>query len=133
MNASTAADYKDLIATAQNAVVKNEAAAKDAAAKADQARERLAKIERGEDVQGGFGRPMTYEQAERIMLDAGLTKGDIRHMRPVLHDELERLGIENDFWDALAKRREAADIRVHRQAERDVLRKHGLAWQSLKR
>jgi hypothetical protein len=135
MHASTATDHKELAAKAQRSAADGEAAARDAEANAERAKERLTKVERGEDVQGGLGRPMTYGQTERMLLDVGLTKGDIKHMRrtAVLHHELERLGIEQDFWDALAKRREAADIRIHRQAERDVLRKHGLAWQSLKR
>lgn len=125
MTESTAADHKELAATAQRTIAASEAAAKDAAAKVDQARERLAKIERGEDVQGGLGRPMTYEQAERIM-------GAIRnsaHLAALL-DELERRGIAKDYWDAWEKHRKKADLRIRRQAERDVLRKHGLAWQA---
>ena len=103
MNASTAADHKGIGSHGTADHCRQRSAAKDAAAKADQARERLAKIERGEDVQGGLGKPMTYEQAERMLLDIGLTKGDIRHMQrtTVLHGELERLGIEQDFLGRL--------------------------------
>jgi hypothetical protein len=53
IHASTAADHKELVTTAQRTFAAGEAAAADAAANAERARERLAKIERGEDVAGG--------------------------------------------------------------------------------
>jgi hypothetical protein len=130
MGASAAADHRELAAKVQRTAADSEAAAANAAANVERAKERLAKIEKGEEVEGGLGKPMTYEDAVRVMLKAGFTKRGIRHVEHMtaLFDELERRGIENDFWDALAKRREAIETRLDRQAERDVLRKHGLVW-----
>jgi hypothetical protein len=99
----------------------------DSGAKAEAAEERLARIDRGEDVSGGLGKPVTLEQ---IALAAGWTKAmirDAKHLYALL-TELESRGIEKDYWAALTNRQEKADRRIERQAERDVLRKHGLAW-----
>jgi hypothetical protein len=114
MNASMAADHKEL------------AAAADAAANADRAKERLAKIERGEDVPGGLGKPVDLEA---VLLNAGFTKRDLERFRRAsdFHDELERLGLEDEFRKAFHQRYEANIRRAEREAERDVLRKRALA------
>jgi hypothetical protein len=130
MNASTAEDHRELLATTQRAIANSEAAAKSAASNAERAKERLAKIERGEDVVGGLGKPMTREDVERIMLANGWTKGDLRGAERLstLLAELERRGIAGDYWEAWRKHREAGERRVRRAVEREVLRKHGLEW-----
>jgi hypothetical protein len=44
---------------------------------------------KGEDVNGGLGKPMTWEDSERILKDAGLTDDDIRFMREFRLTEAE--------------------------------------------
>jgi hypothetical protein len=129
IHASTAADHKELVTTAQRTFAAGEAAAADAAPNAERARERLAKIERGEDVAGGLSKPMARQSFEHILLDAGWTNGDIRNAEHLanLLDELERHGVAKDFWNTLNKRKhnETADLRLRRQAERDVVASTG--------
>jgi hypothetical protein len=127
MHTSTVEEHKELISAAQHAVAKGETAASNAASKADRAREQLTKIEQGEDVAGGLGKPVDIEA---LMLANGFTKRDLLNMRRLdtLLTELESRGIASDYWEALHRRREAAKRRIERQAERDVLRKHGLQW-----
>jgi hypothetical protein len=127
MNASTAAEQRELIAAAERSAATGEAAAKDAGERAARARERLAKLDRGEDVAGGLGKPVNMDEVLRA---AGWTDRDLEHARNshALHSELEARGIDGDFWEALHKRREAADRRTQAEAERDELRRHGLEW-----
>jgi len=130
MNASSAAEYRAMGTEAIDAAKAAEAPIADAASKSEHAKERLAKIKKGEEAEGGLGKSMTYEECERIMLDAGLTKDDIRyasHLSALL-EELESCGIADDFWTALHRPRAASDRPIRRGAERDVLRKHRLAW-----
>jgi hypothetical protein len=77
MHACTTEDHKGLARQVGSRIAEGEAAAASAKAKAETARDRVARIERGEDVAGGLGKPMTYAQAVAIMLGAGLTKRDI--------------------------------------------------------
>jgi hypothetical protein len=93
MNAATTEKHKDLLASTQSAIADGEAAAKDAGAKAEHAKERLAKIEKGEDVQGGLGRPMTREDLRRI---SGMSDEQIQHCMDMFElrlsdEEMERL------------------------------------------
>jgi len=113
LNASTATDHKGLLAKKQRAIADSEAAAKEAAANAERAKERLAKIEKGKDVAGGLGKPVDLEAA---LLTAGFTKRQLRNMRHLnaLLTELESRGIEKDFWDAHRKHLAASDLRTNR-------------------
>jgi hypothetical protein len=93
MNAAATEKRKDLLASTQSAIADGEAAAKDAGAKAEHAKERLAKIEKGEDVQGGLGRPMTREDLRRI---SGMSDEQIQHCMDMFElrlsdEEMERL------------------------------------------
>jgi hypothetical protein len=127
MQADRAAGQRELIATAQRAASEDEAGATNAGAHAERAKERLAKIERGEDVTGGLGKPVDLEA---FLLANGFTKARLRECRHMhaLMTELERRGIEGEFWEAFNRHREAGEHAVRRRAERDVLRKHGLQW-----
>lgn len=127
MNASTAAERRELAVAMERVAAQSEAAASNAAGKAAVARERLARIKRGEDVAGGLGRAI---EVEAVMREAGFTKADIRRMKrfDVLITELERRGIDADFWVALRNRIEKNQRNAARQAERDVLRRHRLEW-----
>ena len=50
-----------------------------AAANAAVAKERIERIKRGENVEGGLGKPLSLEECHCIMREAGLTAGDIKH------------------------------------------------------
>ena len=60
-----------------------QSAAADAEGKASVARERVERIKRGENVEGGLGKPLTWEDCERIFRECGLTKSDMEHCRQV--------------------------------------------------
>jgi predicted transcriptional regulator of viral defense system len=51
----------------------------NAAANAAVAKERVERIKRGENVEGGLGKQLSLEDYVRIMRDAGMTTGDIEH------------------------------------------------------
>jgi hypothetical protein len=70
-----------------------EASAKDAAANAERAKERIAKIERGEDVAGGLGKPVDFET---MLRKAGMSDEDIQHCKDLAElcpsdEDLEKL------------------------------------------
>jgi hypothetical protein len=78
MHESTVADHKQLIAKAEAAVAHGRKAALEAEANEAEAKDRVEKLKRGEDVPGGFAPPPDFD---RIMRDAGLTARDIAHMQ----------------------------------------------------
>jgi hypothetical protein len=78
LHAGTADDHRRLAAGAERAVTSSEAGRAQAAEYAASAEDRIAKIERGEDVQGGFGKPATREDFERVLIEAGMSKRDIQ-------------------------------------------------------
>jgi hypothetical protein len=63
----------------------------------DAARGQLARLDRGEEVSGGLGRPMTQEDCHRILKAAGWTTSDIRHAMDLA--ELSTIGGEQAFED----------------------------------
>ena len=80
MHAETIERHKALTVTAERKIADSEAERAKVAEKAAQARDRVARIERGEDVQGGgFGQPVTYDDVKRMLRGAGWTTSDIRH------------------------------------------------------
>jgi hypothetical protein len=118
MNAGTVEDHKQLAATTAAAIEKGETAAAAAAARAAAAKDRAERIARGENVEGGLGRPLTYEDFVRIMKEAGMTDADIEHCQEL-----------NEVWTALGDetfrgtvREEMRDART--RAERRIIR----AW-----
>jgi hypothetical protein len=66
---------KKLLATAQRAIAEREPLAADTAAKAQAAKERLAKVVKGEDV-SGIGPPLTRKDLLRL---GGMTEAQLRH------------------------------------------------------
>jgi hypothetical protein len=77
MNQATAEDHKALGATVEHAIVKSQAAAVDAAEKAAAAKNRAERIKKGEDVPDS--KPLTQEDIERILREAGWTTSDLEH------------------------------------------------------
>src|SRR4051812_4490520 len=77
MYESTAADTKTLVASAERSVAANSNAAKAATEIAEAAKDKLARIERGEMV-AGLGKPVNLAS---LLAEAGFTKADFRRMR----------------------------------------------------
>jgi hypothetical protein len=124
MYQATADDQKGLAATVAQAIASMQNAAADAAVKATAAKERAERIKKGEDVPGGLGKPLTYEDIERSFREAGMTS-DLRHIERV--GELHRLVGDDGFKEihraineALERTRHAvirANLRAYRQLE----------------
>jgi hypothetical protein len=93
MHAGTAADHKGLAATAERAAAEGEVERAKAAEHAVRAKERVERIERGENVEGGLGKPITREDFERGLIKAGFTKEHLRHCEQ-LSEVMEALGSE---------------------------------------
>jgi hypothetical protein len=87
-----------------------------AASYRDAAKERRERLQRGEDVPGGLGEPLTREDAIRIFREAGLTASDIQHCI-----DLNELGGSMD-WDAMMQEIHASGERAMKRAERAVVR-----------
>jgi hypothetical protein len=75
--------HKVLVAGANKRIAEDEAEKAKAADDAATAKERLAKIERGEDVPG-LGHPVTREQLEAQLIAAGWTRAELRHMHTLV-------------------------------------------------
>ncbi len=114
MNAATTEKRKGLLASTQCAIVDSETAAKDAGAQAERAKERLAKIEKGEDVQGGLGRPMTREDFHRM---SGMSDEQIQHCM-----NLAELRLSDEEMEKLVHEQVEASERVGRAIVRKWLR-----------
>jgi hypothetical protein len=78
MAAEMAESNKALAATASRTAAEAEALAKNAADKIVMLKDRLDRLAKGEDVKGGLSKPMTWEDGERILKDAGWSNADIR-------------------------------------------------------
>jgi hypothetical protein len=99
MDAGRVNDHKGLAGDVAKAIAVGEAEASKAEARAKAARERVERIERGEDVSGGFSKPKTREEFEAELLAAGLSKRDLR--RCDLFAAVGDLG--EDVWEAFLK------------------------------
>jgi hypothetical protein len=76
MHASTAAEYKEMIGAIERTSAKGEKAAADAGERAAAAKDRIARIEKGETVSGGLGRPRTRKE----LIAPGWNPSDDRHV-----------------------------------------------------
>jgi hypothetical protein len=79
MHTSTVEDHKGLAALAERKITQSEAERANAAEHAAKAKDRIARIERGENVEGGMGKPMTHADVERICRAAGMSTSDLRY------------------------------------------------------
>jgi hypothetical protein len=128
LHGALAANHK-AVATAANAKRSgNEAASVASAVRAAEARERIAKIEAGEDVPGGLGRPLTNAEMIAILKAAGLTNVEIRHTRllynliDVIGARLGEPGVE-EMLDALTEIAVKVAIEAPDRAVRQFTRK----------
>jgi hypothetical protein len=88
VHAGAAEDRKRVIARAKATVASSRSAAFDAETKAQEANDRVERIERGEDVPGGLGEPVNVE---RVLRQAGMTASDLHNAR-LLHAVCDALG-----------------------------------------
>jgi hypothetical protein len=77
LNANTAADHKEHAALATRAAAEAEARAKDAAEKAAAAKTRIDRLNKGETLTGGLGKPRVLTRED--LIKAGFTESDLRH------------------------------------------------------
>ena len=75
-NGATASDHEGLIATAETARASAAAEAAKAVEQATRAKDRITRIERGENVDGGLGKPTTFAD----LIKAGFTKTEIERL-----------------------------------------------------
>jgi septal ring factor EnvC (AmiA/AmiB activator) len=95
MNQSTVEEHKALAATVEHAIASGQAVAANAAARAAIAKERVARIRKGEDFSGGLRKRFTSEDAIKILRANGFSPSDIRQMQHVA--EISRLRGEEAF------------------------------------
>ena len=97
-----------------------EAAAAAAGAKREAAGQRLAKLRAGEDVAGGLGKPVAFEQ---LLLDAGVTKADIARCRQVA--EVSKAFGFSAMMRAILEARDRAERRALRALHRRIADQDG--------
>jgi hypothetical protein len=79
MHGATAADHKGLAARAERSAAEGEVERAKAAEHAARAKERIERIERGDNVEGGLSKQQIDIKA--VLIDAGWTKADFRRAR----------------------------------------------------
>jgi hypothetical protein len=115
INASSADGRKVLIASAEAKKAEHERAAADAAEKVEAARERLAKIARGESVPGGLGKKLDIVA---LLKAAGWTPAMFRHAR--LLANLTEAELKVMLGRSHPKGHDATDKIVEREARRII-------------
>ena len=120
MHAGTVEGHKGLAAKAEHTAAEGEAEMAKAASHREAARERRERLERGEDMPGGLGKPLTREDLERILRDAGWTHE--RHPTEHRHQQAVRCRVR---CDAGADTRGQGTGREKRHTR--VLRRHAAA------
>jgi hypothetical protein len=123
LSASNVEGHKALIAKAEATVAEESARATQAAERVEAARDRLARLKRGEAVAGGLGKRM---DVEAMFKAAGLTPSDIRRI------ELSaQANLTDAEFDAMVKRivknEIAAGDKVHERELRRIIRAKGRA------
>jgi hypothetical protein len=114
MHGDVAQGHKGLIAVAERTVANSENAKAASAEHVAQAKDRIARIERGENVEGGLIR--SEVNIEDILIEAGWTKEDLRRARQL--GELKPVAFEEAKAEVMRRkdRAENAAIRaVHRK------------------
>jgi hypothetical protein len=118
MSAEQVEGRKGLAASAERAVANGQFNMANAAANAAVAKDRVELIKRGENVEGGLGKPMTREDYERILREAGMTTSDIEHCVQV-NRVSDAFGFEA-MCKALHEARERAERKVVRRLHRRI-------------
>ena len=115
LHADTVEGHKGLASAAERAVAKGQSCMGSAAQHRDAAKDRRERLERGEDVPGGLGKPLTPHDAERILRDAGV---DPQYCKDVA-ELSELIG-----FDALCEQKNTAEKRAEKAIVRALLRRH---------
>jgi hypothetical protein len=115
MNRASLEDNKSLATTVERAIAGFQAGAEMAGAKVDAAKERVARIKRGEDVSGGLGKPPT--DFERILREAGWTRKDIERA-DIVHTISQLGGFEELLEEINAAHQQAEPAAVRRVLRR---------------
>jgi len=120
MHASVVEDHKGLAGTVEHAVAKGQAGMANAAEKRDAAKDRRERLERGEDVPGGLGKPLMREDVERILREAGWTTRDLRRLD--LIGAVNELGpkIAEVFWRSISSSTDLIDHDIERKARATI-------------
>jgi hypothetical protein len=113
---ATVEDHKGLAATVAANIAKGQTAAAEAAGNAKAARERVERIERGENVEGGLHKRWTREELEvELIKSGGFTREDLDHMVRVaeLHEIIGEAGFDKIVRNILdeAERAKRATVR----------------------
>jgi hypothetical protein len=117
MHASTVEEHKGFATTVERKVAEGEAAMAKVAVHRDAARERRERLQRGEDVPGGLGKPMTSADFERILREAGWAASDIQQ-------SIDISKLSDAEFDAMMEQVHVAMKRAEKAATRRVLRLH---------
>jgi hypothetical protein len=120
MHARVAEDHKALMATTEKAIAAGEAAAR-AGAEATAAQSRVERIERGESVAGGLGKPMSCEDMVAALKAEGWTWRDIQRMERL--GDLPRVYLEDVILPEMMKRKRRVENAVVDAAWRKFRRK----------
>jgi hypothetical protein len=107
------ADSKAMLANVTRSLSEREASAAKSADAAKIAAERLARVERGEDV-GGIGKPLTHAD---LVKATGWKPSDFRHAARLI--EIEEIGAHNDLMADTMKRQ----LHAEKAAARAILRR----------
>jgi hypothetical protein len=116
--------HKGLAGKVERTIAENEKATAQARERRDTAQNRLERLKNGENVQGGIHKPITREDLDRILREAGMTTADIRHCETL--GEFSRLVGEDGFEEFLQehhKRKRRTEHARDYAAMRVVLRR----------
>jgi hypothetical protein len=112
------AGHEELAAEAERVIVTGRAQATESAAKAASAKDAADRLRRGEDA--SVEKPLTREQVERVFLDAGMTKDDLR--RCTEFNEICNVLDFDEVMKTLHAQRERDERRAIRALHRRVRR-----------
>ena len=113
MHAGTAADHKGLAERAERSAAEGEIERAKAAEHAARAKERVERIERGENVDGGLGK---RQDVETVLRAAGWSDADIRHAAQIA--KLGEIGAWEELMAETHRRRELSEKAAHRAVHR---------------
>ena len=116
LHAGTVEEHQGLAMTVEHRVAEGQAEMAKVAIHRDAAKERRERLQRGEDVPGGLGKPFTREDATRILREAGWSARDIQ---PCIN--LNTLAGRMD-WEAIMQELNAVTRRAEKRAERAAVR-----------
>lgn len=117
MEFGTVEERKQVIAGVERDVADGKARADNAATRATEAKDRIARIERGEDVQGGLGKPL---DVLKVLREAGWTEAQIR-------DAQLLASLPEDARHELLKEIHSRRERSEKAAKAAIIKRYGLA------